>query len=364
MKIKISQEELSNRLDIISHAISQKTTMPILECVLLTFKDGMLSCFGTNLDISIRTSVPCEGKEEGRIATKVKVLFDLVKKLPKGWVDIRSTEKELVLKAGEVNLKLSLIDPAQYPQLPEFNPKASFAIPQNTLKSMITQTRFARAEDGKNDVFSGEYLEVRKNKLRMTALDFRRIAIREEEITSEDTYSAIIPGKTIEYIGRILSDKKEDAVVSFSSNMARFEIDDTLLISRLVDGKFPALGSILQVQNQCNTKLCIKREELYCCLDRAMLLRNSNALLPVVFRCEPSKERLNISVQSSEGVLDETLLVTGEGQNILVAFDPRIYLDMLKVYPEDITLEFWKNDSPCFIQSKGFIYVVMPCKIN
>lgn len=364
MKLIISKENLIKGTTTVSKAVPAKTAMEILTCVLLSAKDNELSLYANDMEMAITTKVDCFVEEEGTLAVNAEMLCEMARRLPDGDITLMQDDSQLIISAPDITLTLPTMDHSVFPPMLGVSDGKIITIPQNTLKSMITQSIFARAETEKNEIFRGLNLKVKDKKAYITGLDQKRIAIRSCDITSDIEENTILPGKTMNEIRKILSDDDTDVTISITQALVMFAFDKTVVVSRVVDGTYMDIDRIINTRNPV-TKASMDKTALLSCLDRSLLLEKTENMAPVIFKME--NRRLNISLKTSRGVLDENTPAIVMGEDILIGFDPRVFIDVLKIYGDDeVTLEFCGNSKPCFICSKDndFIYIAMPIAIR
>lgn len=364
MKLIITKKNLLKSTNIVSKAVPDKTVMEILTCVLLTAKDNELSLYANDMELAITTKVDCLVEEEGILAVNAEMLCEMAKRLPDGDVSLITDGTQLIINAPDITLTLPTMDHTVFPPMPEVDRDNSIVIPQNTLESMITQSIFARAEAEKNEIFKGLNLKVKDKKAYITGLDQKRIAIRSCDITSDITENTILPGKTMDKLKKILWMDDADVTISITHSLVMFVFDRTMIVSRVIDGTYMDIDRMIDARKPI-TKAVISKAALLSCLDRALLLEKTENMMPVIFRLENGK--LNISLRTSRGVLNENTSAIVTGEDILIGFDPRVFTDMLKVYDGDtVTMEFCGNAKPCFIctEDNTFIYIAMPVMIR
>ena len=208
---------------------------------------------------------------------------------------------------------------------------------------------------------SGVYLEVLQDRVRMTALDGHRIAIRVNELREiAEPVSAIVPAKTLSDLQKIVSgDLDKDIRISFARNHIIFEYDQTRMVSRVIDGEYFKVESMIRDIHE--THIRINKKDLLNCLDRSTLLVNESDKKPVVMNI--TEEEMNLRLKSAIGTLDEMIPIEKEGKDIRIAFNPKLLLDALRVIDdEEIDIYMVKYNYPCIIRDEqgSYIYVVLP----
>lgn len=364
MKITINKSELIKGTTIVSKAVPTRTTMPILECIVLTAHEDELTLYANDMEMAIMTSVECIVDTEGEIAVEAALLHEMAKKLPDGDVTITHIGQKVVLTSDNITLEMPVADPSQFPAMPSIDKGRSIAIPQTTLKTMITQTIFACSEAEKNEVIAGLNLKVKDDQARISGCDRKSVATTVCEVAdTEVAENIVLPGKTMSDIKKILGDEESDVIISISDSLVMFSFEKTVLTSRIIAGEYIDVEAMIKRANPI-TKVTISNAALYDCLDRAMLLEKNESLIPVIFFM--SNNEINLSLKTTRGVINEDISAIVEGETISIGFDPKVFLDMLKVYDKDkVILEFNGSNQPCFVRSEDskFIYVALPVSI-
>ena len=364
MNIICSKQKLQEAISIVTKAITGKTTMPILEGIYIEAANNCLTLIGSDMDVSIETKVEADVIKEGSIVIDSKIFSEIIRKLPNSDVKIEISENDLIQITCEKSVfNLVFMNPSDYPALPSINEDLSVEVPQNLLKNMIKGTSFAIAQDEARPILQGILFEVKNKELNLVALDGYRLAVRSELLDVDDNIEVVIPGKTLNEVSKILEDTSDIVKITFTNNHILFNVGDTKIISRLLDGKFVNYVSLLPQEY----KLCVdvKKQDLQNGLERASLMAkegNSNLI-----KLDIQDENLIITSNSQLGKVREEVAINLQGEELQIAFNSRYLLDVLKnMEEEDIVMEMSSSVSPCVIKAKNSNngkYLVLPVRL-
>lgn len=358
------KQKLQEGISISSKAITGKTTMPILEGIYISAKDNQLKLIGSDMDVSIETMVDADIKEEGSIVIDSRIFGEIIRKLPNSEIIIETLENEIIqITCQKSVFNLVYMNGDDYPELPKINESLSVEVPQNILKSMIRGTSFAIAQDETRPILQGILFEVKDKKLNLVALDGYRLAIRTEFLDNDNDIEVVIPGKTLNEVSRILEDISDIVKITFTDNHILFNLSNTKIISRLLDGKFVNYSSLLP--QEYKILLDVKKQELQNCIERASLMaKDSNSNL---IKLDIQEENMIITSNSQLGKVREELNINLQGGEIQIAFNSKYLLDVLKnIEDDEVKLEMTSGVSPCVIKCKNTDnskYLVLPVRL-
>lgn len=364
MKINISQEELSKCVNIVQKGITNKTTLPILSGILLEAYNGKLNLTGTDLEIGIKVSVDCEVIDEGEIVISSKIFGDIIRKLPNLPIIIESKQNNNIdIRCG--NSRFSLIgQPAlEYPDLPKIDNEVNFKIPKDLLKTMIRQTIFATAQDETRPILTGCLLEVNHNKAALVALDGYRLTLKNINVDCDSDIKVVIPGKTLNDLYKILDDEDSLVTVSVAKSHIIFDLDNSIIVSRLLEGQFLNYKDI--IRNEYKSKVKVKTKDIRESIERASLLarEGKNNLI----KLDITDENMIITSNSEIGNVHEEIPIELEGNDIKIAFNSKYILEGIRVIDtEEIMMHFISNVNPCIINPYGdntYTYLVLPVRL-
>jgi len=374
MEISCKREELLKGIQTVQAVVGTKSTLPILANLLLEVKGKKMDMTATDLEVGIRCSIDVEVSRPGAITLPAKTLSEVVRELPSEEVKLEVEEKSRVkINSGQAIFNLMGLAKEDYPVLPKFKTDGEFSIDRELLGDMIRKTIFSVSQDETRYVLCGIYFRVEKGKVTMVSTDGRRLSCISKDIEIEKKKEAkiIIPTKAVNELNRILTqiaakeeEKKEGKVkISIEENQVGFMIDDTVLISRLIEGHFPSYEQVIPRSSEI--KLKINTEELLQATRRVALLTTEKANS---IRYSLKKNKLVISA-NTEG-LGEARDVVGidyAGGEMEIAYNPQFVISVLRnIGCEEIYLELTNSLNPCLIRpttGEDYISIVMPMRI-
>ena len=366
MKIICTKSNLSKGVSIVSKAVPSKTTMPILECILIDASTDVIKLTANDMELGIETSIDGEIVERGIIALNAKIFSEIVRKLPDNEIVIETQGDSQVLitcEKAKFNIAAQPVDEVSY--LPAVEKDDFITVSEFTLKEVIRQTIFSIADSDTNKMMTGELFEIEDNILKVVSLDGHRISIRKIEL--KDSYSpkkVIVPGKTLQEISKIIGGEAEaDVDISFTRNHIVFEFDRTVVVSRLIEGEYFRIDQMLS--SDYETKVRINKRELLDCIDRATLLIKEGDKKPIII--DIKDESMEFKIKSQIGSMDEEIMCIKEGKDLLIGFNPKFLIDALRVIDdEEVDLYFMNAKAPLFIkdEEQSYIYLILPVNFN
>ncbi|MBP3542698.1 MAG: DNA polymerase III subunit beta [Lachnospiraceae bacterium] len=366
MKLICSKSELLRAVNIVSKAVPSKTTMSILECILIDASTGNIKLTANDMELGIETIVNGEIIQKGIIALNAKVFSEIVRKLPDNDVVIETNENYTTTITCEKS-KFSIAGKPgdDFSNLPYIEKNNFICLSQFTLKEVIQQTIFSISDNDSNKLMTGELFEVTGNELKVVSLDGHRISIRKIELKeSYDNVKVVVPGKTLSEISKILSGGAEDEVrIFFTGNHILFEFDETKVVSRLIEGEYFKINQMLS--SDYETKVTINKKELLSCIDRATLLIKESDKKPIIITITDGDMELKIN--SAIGSMNENIDIAKEGKDLMIGFNPKFLIDALRVIDdEEVTIFLVNPKAPCFIKDKeeSYIYLILPVNFN
>ena len=366
MKLICSKSCLLQGVNIVSKAVPTRTTMPILECILIDASANEIKLTANDMELGIETIIEGNILERGIIALDAKIFSEIVRKLPDSEVTIEtdaSFQTTIISEKAKFNILGKSGDDFSY--IPYIERKESINISQFTLKEVIRQTIFSIADNDNNKLMTGELFEINENKLKVVSLDGHRISIRNIELkNSYEHKKVIVPGKTLQEVSKILPGNAEDDVsIYLSDNHIIFEFDKTTVVSRLIEGEYFRIDQMLS--SAYETKVKINKKELLSCIDRATLMIKEGDKKPIIMNITDNNMALRIN--SFIGSMNEEIDIVKEGKDILIGFNPKFFIDALRVIDEEeVNLYMVNPKAPCFIKDDEgkFIYLILPVNFN
>lgn len=365
MKISCLKSDLLTGLNIAMRAVPSKTTFPILESFLIDTSEGIKIVANDN-ELAIETMVTGIIEEPGSIAVEARLFGEIVRKLPENNVTIITDDNyKVLIRCEDIEMVLNGKNPEEFPALPVTSEDNKISISQFSLKEIIRQTIFSVSSSDGNSIMRGELFEVNENVLKVVSLDSHRISMRYTKLSENyDKIRVIIPGKSLLEVSRIVSGNVEEKVeIIFDKKFVKFVFDDTVVITRLIDGEFFDVEQMISMDYETEVK--INKNLLVNCIDRALTLSREGEKKPIVLTIENNV--LNLDINSSLGSMNEQIPIEKEGKEQLVGFNPRYFIDALKVIDDEtINIYFLNSNAPCFIRNKEgeYIYIILPININ
>ena len=367
MKIKCSKSNLLSALNIVSKAVSTKTTMHILECVLIDVFSDNIKLTANDLELGIETVLEGSVIEMGRIAIEAKIFTDIIRKLPDSDIYIESTpDYKTIIRCEKAKFVISSKSGEDFTELPNIEKEKSISISQFTLKEVIRQTIFSISENENNKLMSGELFEVKDGKLTVVSLDGHRISMRNIEISdSQVNIKVVVPGKTLNDLSKIINGGVDDMVnIYFTDRHILFEFDNTIVVSRLLEGEYFKIAQMLTMDHKIKIK--VNNKEFLDCIDRASLLIKESDKKPIVVNIK-NDNNMYLKVDTLMGSMNEEIEIDKTGDEIIIGFNPRFLMDVMRVIDdEDINMYMRDSKSPCIIRddSESYVYVILPVNIN
>lgn len=362
MKLVCSKSNLLNGVNIVAKAVPNKTTMSILECILIDATGSEIKLLANDMELGIETVVEGEIQEKGQIALDAKIFLDIVRKLPDNDITI-ATDSSFKTNITCEKAKFTIIGKSgdDFSYLPSIERIDSIVLSQFTLKEVIRQTIFSIADNDNNKLMTGELFEIDGDTLKVVSLDGHRISIRKISLKNHyPSRKVVVPGKTLNEISKILSgDMDKDVSIFFTGKHIVFEFDKTVVVSRLLEGEYFRIDQMLS--SDYETKVTVNKKELLECIDRATLLVKEGDKKPIIINITDGN--MELKMNSTVGSMDEEIDIIKQGKDLMIGFNPRFMIDALKVIDdEEIDIYLVNPKAPCFIRDikEKYIYLILP----
>ena len=367
MHIYCRQDLLLNSINTVLKACSTKTTMPILECILLTAVNNKLTLVGNNLELGIESTIDADVLTEGFIALEAKIFSEIIRKMPGEIIEISSDENYMTSIISETSqFQIAGQSGKDFPALPKVERVSPCTINQFELKEMIRQTIFSVAQDETRPILTGEMLQIKNNSLNMVAVDGYRISYRKMQLSNEnDDIEVVIPGKTLGEINKILSSEENEKVnIYFGDKHVLFDLGESKVVSRLLEGDFLRYEQVFSPDYE--TKILVDRKNFLMSIERAALISREGKKNPI--RVEIDGDKMIITSNAELGTSREELDVVLEGKEIVIAFNPKYLIDALRVIEDDnVYIQFISSLTPCIInpeEGDQYKYLILPIRVN
>ena len=370
MKIVCEKEKILKAINSVTKAVASKTTMPILEGILIQTNDKEVKLTTYDLEIGIEYIIDADIKEQGATVVNAIMFSEIIRKLPDTEINISLNEQNLLVIECEGSLyKLATMNPDEFPELPQINVENSIEIEQNTLKDMIRKTIFAVSNEENRPIFTGCLFEIKNNKLNVVAVDGFRLAWKSKFLqNNSNDFTAVIPGRTLNEVNKIILDSFDTIKIGVAKNQALFEMENCKLVTRLLDGEFLNYSSV--IPENWETRIRVNRNNLQNCFERISLISASSIEKEKKYPVKVSIDigKVTISCTNQTGDAKEEMYVSTEGQNLEAGFNPKYFLDALRaIDDEEIFVDFGTSISPCIIRpvdDGDYIYMILPIRLK
>src|SRR3712207_3296434 len=344
MKFSVEKSKLQEAISNAQKAITGKTTMPVLQGIYIKAMDNELTIIGSDIDLTIETKIEADVIEPGTIVVDARLFGEIIRKLPNAPVLVESMENNTItIQCLKSIATLIHMNADEYPNLPKINENMIFTIPQGLMKNMIKGTIFAIAQDETRPILTGILFEVKDGKLNLVALDGYRVALRRENIDSANSINAVIPGKTLNEVSKILEESDNPTHITFTPNHILFNLGNTRVISRLLEGEFIKYESI--IPKEYNLKVLVKKCDILNSIERASLMGKEGKTNLV--KLDVEDENMIITSNSQLGKAREEVPIILQGESLKIAFNSKYLIDVFKIMDEEeVVMEFSSSISP------------------
>ncbi|MHC1749238.1 MAG: DNA polymerase III subunit beta [Cellulosilyticaceae bacterium] len=365
MYIRCKQELLLNSINIVLKACSTKTTMPILECILLKAEGNKVTLVGNNLELGIESTIDAEVLDEGSIALESKIFSEIIRKMPNEDVEISVSENYMTNIICQ-NSKFTIAGQSgkDFPELPTVEKLKSYTLPQVMLKDMIRQTIFSVAQEESRPILTGEMLQIKDGSLHMVSVDGYRISYRKTAISNEnESIEVVVPGKTLSEVSKILSTEDEKVTLYFEDKHVLFDLGESKVVSRLLEGEFLKYEQVFS--SDYETKIAVDRKNFLMSIERAALISREGKKNPIKIQLDG--DTMIITSNAELGTAREEVDIILEGKELIIAFNPRYLIDALKSIDDDkVCIHFISSLTPCIIRPQDgdtYKYLILPIRL-
>ena len=362
MKLICSKANLLNGVQTASKAVPNKTTMSILECILVDATRGEITLTANDMELGIETVIEGVIVEKGIIALDAKIFLEIVRKLPDSDIVIETDASYKTTITCE-KAKFNIIGKSgeDFSYLPAIERDDSIIVSQFTLKEVVRQTIFSISDNDNNKLMTGELFDINGSELKVVSLDGHRISIRKIQLKNDyEPRKVVVPGKTLNEVSKILpGDAESDVSIFFTPKHIVFEFDKTTVVSRLIEGEYFRIDQMLS--SDYETRVRVNKKELLNCIDRATLLVKEGDKKPIIINI--TDESMELKINSVIGSMDEEMDIEKQGKDLMIGFNPKFLIDALRVIDdEEVDLYMVNPKAPCFIknQEESYIYLILP----
>ncbi len=368
MRFLLNTSDLVNALSVTTHAISPRTTMPILEGVLLDASEEGLRITCSDGAMTISSLISADIEEEGRIVMPGRLFVDVVRKLPSAQLTFSASQNMIAtLRCAGSRTTIAGKSADLFPALPVISGENSITLPQPLLRDMIQETSFAVSADESRKILTGCLLEIADGEVRMVALDGFRLAVRIAPLSADaKKMSAVIPSKLLQELSKIVGGGEEDMVtMTFASSQLMAEIGNTKVYATLLEGEYIKYRQIIPSTWKTAVKI-LDRDQLMLCVERASLMAKESKTNLITLTISDSL--MTITSNSEMGDVYEEIQVETEGNPLKIAFNVKYVSDVIRaIEDEEFVMRFNTGVTPCVIvpaEGSAYTYMVLPVRLN
>ena len=366
MNIVCDKALLSSAIDGVSKAVTLRSSIPALECILLKAEGFQLSLTGYDLEMGITTTIEANVRQAGEIVLSAKLLGDMVRRLPSGEVSIYTNESgNATIKGGVAEFDILAMSASDYPDLPTPGADHTLTIKAGMLRGMIEKTLYAVSQDDKKPAHTGELFAIEEDKLTVVALDGYRLAIVERPVQAEKHIRIIIPAKTLTEVNKLLGDDEDDVRISANRRFVVFNSGNYTILSRLIEGEFLNYANV--IPNGCKTRVVLETRDFIDTIERASLIITERLKNPLRILFDASG-KVTVRCQTNLGKVVDEFSAQVEGDPVEIGFNNRYLLDALRnARCDKVVLELSGPLSPVKIlpeEGEDFIYLVLPVRFK
>lgn len=329
MKFALPKSKILSCVQVVMNAVPVRTTLPVLSNLLLEVLDSKLKIAATDLDVSVITTIPITSTKKGAITIPARTFYDILRELPESDVDIHVTENRMELKADRGSYKLSGIPVEEYPKLPAVNLAKEIKISGSDLVKMVKKTIYAVSSDETRPALNGVLWQTSGNNMQMVATDGHRLARMSLKNTKLKGLhgDVIIPPKVLNLLMKLTEEEDKQIGVIFGENSIIFNLEETVLTSRLIEGPYPNFEQV--IPKDSDKKLVINKELLTGAVRRMSILANT---LTHQVKCSLKKDNLELSSINYDlgGEAKESVPCSYAGEPLDIGYNASYVLDVLK----------------------------------
>jgi len=369
MELVVRKNDLLRELQLFQGIVERKNTIPILANVLMEAKGEEVRFLATDLEVGLRSRCKANVTKGGSLTLPAKKFYEIVKSLPETDIRIEEDKGGVKIAADRFESRMQTLPREDFPTLPEKSASAGVTLPGTAVKEMVAKTQFAITGEDTRYFLNGALFELRADEMNLVATDGHRLAlvsvIRDGKGSSAEENKAILPKKTLGELGRLLMDGDGDVSYERGENHLFFDAGGRLLISRMIDGQFPAYERVIPKGNDKHIEF--ERDRLAGAVKRVALMSNERSRA-VKFQID--KGKVDVTSSSPDvGEPKETLPVEYSGSAMQICFNAQYVIDFLSAVTTDVvSLELKDEVSQAVMKPVGaegydYTYVIMPMRV-
>lgn len=355
--------ELSDAFLRVSKAISNKITNPILEGIKLVAEDGTLTMSATDTELSIEKKIKADIKIEGETVVPGRFITEFVKKLTNSLIELELNERnQLIIRYEDSESVIQCYNPVEYPGFKKIGTNEYFGITKKDFKTVVNKCIFAVATDDSRPILKGVLFDIDNRELNAVALDGYRLARIKKSIQSNIKKSIVVPARSLNEISRLIDENDDVINVYIDEYTIMLDLGDTKVTSRLLEGDYMNYKQIIPVNYE--TFVILNRDQFVEALERATLLLRSAQNNFV--KLDIKENNICLTSNSELGNVKENIPATVAGKDLLISFNPRYFLESLRVNTNEfVKVCFNEASNPCVIvptEDDEFLYLILPVR--
>jgi DNA polymerase-3 subunit beta len=369
MELVVRKNDLLRELQLFQGIVERKNTIPILANVLMEAKGDEVRFLATDLEVGLRSRCSASVAKGGSLTLPAKKFFEIVKSLPETDIRIAEDKGGVKVAADRFDSRMQTLPREDFPTLPESSGTTSATLPRNALREMVAKTQFAITGEDTRYFLNGAQFVLRPDSMSLVATDGHRLALvtvpREGTSRDAEENKAILPKKTLGELARLLADGEGDVSYVRGENHLFFDVGGRLLISRMIDGQFPAYERVIPKGN--DKRIEFERDRLTNAVKRVALLSNERSR---AVKIQLDKGKVDVTSSSPDlGEAKETLPVDYAGAAVQICFNAQYVLDFLSAVSTDaVSLDLKDEVSQAVMKPVGaegydYTYVIMPMRV-
>ena len=367
MELVVRKNDLLRELQLFQGIVERKNTIPILANVLIDANGSQVKLLATDLEVALRSTCSASVAKSGSLTLPAKKLYEIIKALPETDVRILEDKSGVKVAADRFDSRMQTLPREDFPSLPDATGTGRVALPRNALKEMVAKTQFAITGEDTRYFLNGAKFVMKPDSMTLVATDGHRLALVEVEhqLGVKEESGVILPKKTLLELGKLLLEGEGDVMFESGENHLFFEVGGRMLISRMIDGQFPAYERVIPKANDKHVEF--ERERLTNAVKRVALLSNERSR---AVKLEIKKGKVDVTSSSSEfGEAREELTVDYAAAPLTISFNAQYVLDFLNVVESDVVMLSLKDEvsqavmKPVGTKGYDYTYVIMPMRI-
>ncbi|GHU86143.1 DNA polymerase III subunit beta [Clostridia bacterium] len=365
MKFSCLASELAIALQNASKVVAVRSSLAVIEGILLEATQDHVCLVGYNFDVAITTTIDAKVEAEGKIVLGAKLFTEIVRRIPDGALQVETQDLHLKITNNNSEFNIVGLEASEYPELPQVTAKSTITMDAEKFKNLVNKTIYAASADETKLLYTGVLVNVSGGLITMVALDGFRLATTKELINLAEEISIICPSKSLQEVARLVPSADQEIFIDISSNYAMFQTNNCKVISKLLEGRF--LDYETTIPKEFKTRVVVKTQDFIASIERTSVIVQDKLKAPITL--ELRKMDMRLSCEGSTGWANDELPCSIEGEELSISFNSRLLLDALRVCgTEEVSLKFLGNLSPVVLEpatdEENFLFLVLPVRTN